>query len=177
MESTVLPIDCELDEQVTNEKNNNNNCKEAVIDAVRIDDINGNDDVIIASELFDFDSSDLDDNSDTDVNDEVITVENVKNDESIDTEDVPDQIETKLNETQSLTNQTELSANDTKSSTNEIELSMNESQLSVNETSEKINEVFHDIENEPIFDFLGKSNEIVCENKFIFFESVEGSKL
>lgn len=157
MASTALP-----DEQVTSE-NNNNDCKDIrqhVVDALQNDHISKNDD-ITNGELFDFDSSDLDENSDSNVNEvdcEMAQIE--KNEEKIDEKENDE----KMEDTSSAT-----STDNNNSFLKDAQNELNVTQSTINESPDKnlVNSSFADDEEEgeeePIFDFLGKSNEIVCE--------------
>lgn len=145
------------------EQNNNNNCKniEFAIDTMQSDDlINGN---IIDNDEFDFDSSDLDDNSDTDANQANCELATIKNEQNVSSTNAKDDIDCSnqiQNEVHSID---PLMPNDKSivpSNTSQLDEEMVQEQ---DQNDEQKYEEVEEEEEEPIFYYLEKSNEIVCE--------------
>lgn len=148
-----------------NNNNNNNDCKniDFGIDTIQSDDlINGND-----NDEFDFDSSDLEDNSDTDANRancEIATIkhkqiQNVCSTNAKDDIDCSNQIQ---NEGHSID---PLMANDKSivSSNNGRQLNEGVHEQDQNDRRKDEEGEGEREEEQPIFYYLEKSNEIVCE--------------
>lgn len=151
-----------VNEAATTIEQNNNNCKniDSAIDTIQSDDlINGND-----NDEFDFDSSDLEDNSDTDVNKAICEIATIKhaqiqNVRSTNAEDDIDCSKQIQNEVHSMD---PLMAND-KSIVSSEGHQMSEEVHEQDQNDKQEDEDEEEEEEEPIFYYLEKSNEIVCE--------------
>lgn len=144
------------------QNNNNTNCKDIdfAIDTIQSDDlINGND-----NDEFDFDSSDLEDNSDTDANKancKIATIkheqiQNVSSTNAKDDIDCSNQIQNNVHSIDPLmvTDKSIVSSNGRQ---------LNDEMREQDQNEEPDVEEDLDEEEEPIFYYLEKSNEIVCE--------------